>query len=197
MSRRAPPLTVGQILAWADAYYARAGQWPRQRSGPIPEAPGLAWHNVDEALRHGHRGLPGGDSLARLLARERGARNPRGLPRLTVGQVLCWADEHRRRTGRWPSSKSGLVRGAPGLTWRAVEMALRSGHRGLPGGDTLARLLDEHRARDSAPRAWTAEDDELVRTVPPAEAARRMGRTVRAVYTRRHALGVTRTQRHG
>jgi hypothetical protein len=195
--RKGVPLSEPQILAWADASHARAGSWPRQRSGLIPEAPGLAWHNVDADLRHGHRGLPGGDSLARLLARMRGARNPKGLPPLTVAQVLRWADEHRRRTGRWPSAMSGPVRGAPGLTWLAVDMALRSGHRGLPGGGSLARLLDKHGRGVAGLRAWTPEEDDLVRALPPAEAARRTGRTVKAVYGRRYSLGMTGAQRHG
>jgi hypothetical protein len=39
-------------------------------------------------------------------------------------------------------------------------------------------------------RPWTAAEDELVRTVPPPEAARRTGRTVSAIYHRRLKLGV-------
>jgi hypothetical protein len=35
---------------------------------------GQTWLALDSALRNGHRGLPGGDSLARLLARERGVQ---------------------------------------------------------------------------------------------------------------------------
>jgi hypothetical protein len=35
-------------------------------------APGETWVAIDAALAHGHRGLPGGDSVARLLARRRG-----------------------------------------------------------------------------------------------------------------------------
>src|SRR5262249_21938669 len=96
--------------------------------------------------------------------------------------------DHRRRTGCWPTAKSGPVPGAPGLTWLAVQMALFSGHRGLPGGSTLARLLDEHRRVGR--RAWTPGDDKLVRTLPPAEAPRRTGRTPAAVYRRRHALSL-------
>jgi hypothetical protein len=41
-----------------------------------------------------------------------------------------------------------------------------------------------------------AAEDELVRTLSPAEAARRTGRTVRAVYKRRHVL-FKRGQRFG
>jgi hypothetical protein len=38
--------------------------------------------------RAGSRGLPGGSSLARLLARERDVPNKQDLPRLTVRQIL-------------------------------------------------------------------------------------------------------------
>src|SRR5262245_61677913 len=108
MQRRAhgPALTTEQILAWADAHHARTGEWPRQRSGPVPEAPGLSWAGIDQALRYGRRGLPGGDSLARLLAR------------------------------RFRTAPTGC------------------------GGRALR---------------WTPEEDELVRTLPAPEAARRVG----------------------
>jgi hypothetical protein len=74
MARRKPPLNVEQILAWADALYARTGKWPTAKSGPIPEAPGEVWGNIEGALHNGYRGLPRFDSLAKLLDRHRGAR---------------------------------------------------------------------------------------------------------------------------
>jgi hypothetical protein len=73
-----PRLTVAQILTWADKHRRRAGDWPTVLSGPVPEAPGLTWAAVDKALRDGRRGLPGGDSLPRLLRRERGGSARRG-----------------------------------------------------------------------------------------------------------------------
>src|SRR5262249_14456910 len=30
-----PPLTLERILAWADAYHAATGRWPRLNSGPV------------------------------------------------------------------------------------------------------------------------------------------------------------------
>ena len=39
--------------------------------------------------------------------------------------------------------------------------------------------------------AWTAQADELVRTLPPKLAAKRTGRTLRAVYQRRYHLDVS------
>ena len=32
-----PPFHEEQILAWADAWHERSGQWPAPESGPIPE----------------------------------------------------------------------------------------------------------------------------------------------------------------
>src|SRR5579864_8801091 len=64
------PLTSSQILIWADAHKSRTDSWPTQYSGPVLDAPGETWCSLDVALRNGGRGLPGGDSLARLLRRE-------------------------------------------------------------------------------------------------------------------------------
>jgi hypothetical protein len=141
MGSERPGLTVGQILAWCDAHRARTGRWPSGRSGPVEGAPGETWVNVHQALQRGLRGLPGGDSVPRLLARERGKRHPAGLPPLTEGRIVRWARAHRKAAGRWPSAESGPVAGAPGETWQALHGPLRKGLRGLPGGDTLARLL--------------------------------------------------------
>ncbi len=140
-----PPLTPPLILAWADAHHARTGRWPQQDSGPIPEAPGEAWGPIDQALLVGVRGLPGGNSVARLLAAERGVRNPADVPRLEHWEILIWADAHFDRTGRWPTAKSGPIPETPGETWSAVDSSLWSGCRGLPGKDSLAKLLARRR----------------------------------------------------
>ncbi len=75
-------------------------------------------------------------------------------PKMTIKQILAWADAHHRRTGRWPTYKSGLivgasgpVRGADTESWSALNAALVFGCRGLPGGDSLVGLL--------ARRRWT------------------------------------------
>ena len=140
-----PELYEPQILAWADAYHARTGQWPRSESGPVRDLLGENWRKVDSALRYGLRGLTGGSSLARLLAQRRGVRNLRELPPFTIQQILTWSDGYRSRSGHWPTSESGPIAEAPGETWRAVDQALRVGIRGLPGGSSLARLLAAHR----------------------------------------------------
>jgi hypothetical protein len=136
-----PSLTKDLILCWADAHFHRQGSWPTQDGGPIPEAPGETWGAVAHALRDGLRGLPGGSSLARLLAEERGVRNRACLPRLSLRQIRAWAKAHRQRTGQWPTMTSGPIPEAPGETWSAVPVALTLGRRGLPAGSSLARLL--------------------------------------------------------
>src|SRR5262249_6415681 len=135
-----PRLDVETILAWADAYHARTGRWPKAKSGPIPEAPGETWMRVSTATVEGLRGLGRGPTLAQLLAERRGAGNHLGQPRLTVGQVMAWAADHERRTGKCPTSRSGPVEGASGEDWGRIDNALLNGLRGLPPGLSLARL---------------------------------------------------------
>jgi hypothetical protein len=149
-----PRLTVRQILRWADAYHAEFGRWPQIESGPIP-ATADTWEVVDVALRQGTRGLKGGTSLPRLLAQRRGARSSTAPPPLTIRQVVAWAREHRRRTGKWPRRDSGPVEGVPRENWRAIDEALWTGRRGLPSRWTLPRLLERHcgaRNRGNLPR---------------------------------------------
>jgi hypothetical protein len=142
-----PQLRVPEILAWADAFHRRTGQWPKETSGPIPESPGDTWFAIDRALRAGVRGLPRGSSLPRLLAKQRGVRNHKDLPTISVDDVLKWADQHFKRFGQWPGGRMGEIGNCrlPGTTWRAVNIALYRGGRGLPGGSSLARVLDAFR----------------------------------------------------
>src|SRR5262249_40946015 len=80
---------------------------------PVAEAPGETWENNKQGLEKGLRGLPKG-SLHRLLAEHRGAPYRRYTSRLTVRQVLTWAQAYRQRTGRWPAQRSGAIPEAPG-----------------------------------------------------------------------------------
>jgi hypothetical protein len=140
------------VLTWADAHRDRTGRWPNAYSGPIPEAPlGTSWKLVDNGLRYGSRSLPGKSSLAQLLAVHRGHRNIGAIPRLTVAQILRWADAWYRRTGSWPLISSGPIPEAPGDTWHTVNIALREGHRGLRGRRSLPQLLARRRGVRNLP----------------------------------------------
>src|SRR5689334_5869044 len=121
---RGTPLTIAQILKWADDYYAREKQWPQAKSPGPADGPGgqEKWSNLDAVLRIGRRGLPSGLSLARLLAEHRGVRIRKALPPLCVRDILLWADLHEERTGAWPTRNSGPIADAPGETWCGVEL---------------------------------------------------------------------------
>ncbi|HEX4607772.1 MAG TPA: hypothetical protein VH092_06145, partial [Urbifossiella sp.] len=123
----ARPLSEAQILRWADDHRRRTGGYPKRNDGPILIAPGETWSAVENALIKGGRGLPGGESLAKFLARCRGVRNKSALPRLTVEQIKAWAGAYKARTGRWPAVKSGPIPEAPGESWSAVHSALDAG----------------------------------------------------------------------
>lgn len=138
---RKPPLQIDVILAWADHHHATTGKYPNAESGSVLAEPSEDWGAINQALIAGVRGLAGKDTLARLLHRERGRRHPRMLPPLTEECILTWAQMHCAVTGRWPNQSAGPVHGAPGEVWGNIEQALKRGHRGLPGGDSLARLL--------------------------------------------------------
>ncbi len=142
---RKPPLRISQILRWADAHHGRTGRWPISKSGPILDAPDETWIAVQTALVAGCRGLPGGSTLARLLAEQRGVPNRLAVPRLSIEKILAWADAHHARTGQWPKKDSGSVRSAPGESWSRVNNALNLGCRGLHGRTSLAALLFKRR----------------------------------------------------
>jgi hypothetical protein len=142
---RAAPLSLAQVLAWADAHHRWTGRWPRRDSRTVCGGVGEKWANIDQALRKGLRGLEGKSSLARLLAQHRGVRNRKELPRLTHKLILAWADAFHRRTGCWPNGRCGAVADAPGETWTGIVVAMHAGQRGLPRGTTLAHLLETQR----------------------------------------------------
>jgi hypothetical protein len=138
-------LTVERILRWADAYHRANGVWPDSASGPVAGVWRLTWSSVDKFLKDGGRGLPGGTSLARLLREQRGPCRWQKLPALSVEQILAWADAHHAAHGKWPKVSPMPIAAAPGESWKRIDHALRHGFRGLPGGSSLPRLLEEHR----------------------------------------------------
>jgi hypothetical protein len=144
--RAVPRLTEARIARWAKAHYERTGEWPGEYAGPIQSTRGEVWANVNQALRDGTRGLPGGDTLAKYRGKvyKRKRTNP---PRLTVRQRLAWADARHACTGKWPRVLSGAVVAAPLENWQAINMALYAGLRGLRGGDSLVKLLQRYGRR--------------------------------------------------
>lgn len=99
------PLTIEQILAWADAFHERTGEWPTRKSGPIGPGINGYWGGVQNSLQKGLRGLPFGSSLARILRDHR-----------DVGRGNGQAAGRSRRSGK--SAKRRPVRRSAGVLTR-------------------------------------------------------------------------------
>jgi hypothetical protein len=117
---KALPITLAQILAWADAWHAQTGQWPTRESGAVPGA-GLTWGAVNEALKAGWRGLPGGDTLAKFLACQRGASG-----HWSLGDPAKKAEALRLRAEGWTLQAIG---DRFGICKQAVSVTLRKATR--------------------------------------------------------------------
>jgi len=151
---RKSPLDEDLILSWADAHFKRHGVWPKSRSGPVENERGESWNALQHTLLKGHRGLPGGSSLALLLRDRRGVSRQIDVPALSMEKILQWADEYYEKHGRFPVAASGAVESDPKETWNKVDKALRNGQRGFAGRSSLAKALYEHRGnRNLAGRA--------------------------------------------
>lgn len=138
-----PPLTEAMILEYADQHFASNGLWPTKDSGDIHGTKDT-WSGIGIALRNGARGLRRKISLADLLWEKRGVPNKANRPKLSIGQILQWIDEHKKKTGEWPNQASEKV-GGTSETWRGINSALAKGMRGLEAGSSIVQLLVEHR----------------------------------------------------
>ena len=145
------PLTVEQIRTWAQRHHATTGQWPTPSSGLIEGAPGEDWSRVAKDLNRGGRGLNEQSTLAEFIHRHLDPSVPAEKRKLTVEDILAWADDHQARTGRWPVQTSGVVSAAPDVTWAKIDDALRKGTRGMPPGSSLRRLFLEYRKTGPTP----------------------------------------------
>jgi hypothetical protein len=68
-------------------------RWPLdRRTAARLHSPTETWCAVDDALKRGGRGLPGGSSLAKLLAHHRGRWHSLVQPPLSIDTILKGAD---------------------------------------------------------------------------------------------------------
>ena len=110
------------------------------------------------------------------------------LPAVKAGRRKAWAkagDPERR--GKIAAAHSGKPRSAGAVAAMRKRMM---GNR--PSESTRAKMSESHRKRGTRPPLagppWSAQDDELIRTLPAKAAAERTGRTLAAVYNRRNVL---------
>ncbi len=140
-----PPLSIDEIVEWAQAYKEEHNKWPRASSGLVEGVPHkMTWAMVNSALSKGLGGLSGGSSLAELLEEHFDVRGPADFPDLSIAEIREWAQAHREKHDKWPRASSGPVEDARfAITWSMVNSALNKGLGGLPGGSSLAELQEE------------------------------------------------------
>lgn len=71
---------------------------------------------------------------------------------LSIETILGWADTHFAAHDQWPIQATTTPISGTSMTWRSIDASLRCGLHGLPGGTSLARLLEEHRGKWVAKR---------------------------------------------
>lgn len=143
--RKSDSLSEDRILVLAEVFFRMHGIWPTStESRPVPDKPKDSWSNYDRYLYYGNRGLPGGSSLAKLLQKERGVTNPKGKPLLTEDGIKSDLGAFFAIHGRYPTKRSTQsVPNKPYETWGGYQAALYNGGRGLPGGLSLATLVEK------------------------------------------------------
>ena len=142
-----PQLTLELIRTWAEGHEKATGIWPDTGAGPVAGVPGETWCNINKCLRRGRRGLPGGMTLTQALGRRRNPVIRRKHSKLTVTQILAWADAHHAATGKWPNP---VLRPHPRSPRRALDGDQRGTEQRQPGP---ARPLLAEEAAPAVPRA--------------------------------------------
>lgn len=139
-----PVLTEDIILIWCDIFHTNHKDWPTGTDKrQVPTQPNESWSGINAALQKGVRGLSGKSSLSKLLGEKRGKRNRYNLPELTEKCILDWCDLFYAEHKEYPfSNELKPVPDHPDESWPAINSSLESGNRGLPGGSSLARLLE-------------------------------------------------------
>lgn len=115
--------------------------------------------------------------------------------RITEGQHLRQSEGIKASDPARARKIAAAKRGKPRPQWIIEAMAkARTGMKLTKA--TRAKMRTTHKARGTRPPwlnpAWSAKEDRLARTKPPAEVARLTGRSFSAVLSRRHILGVSR-----
>jgi hypothetical protein len=108
-----------------------------------------------------------------------------------AARQMAWSKAREpQRRAKIAAARRGRPRPA-----HVIEAMARARRGRSHSEETRRKMSAAHRLRGTRPpeagRPWTAEEDELVRTLPAKEVARRTGRTLKAVYGRLLDLGMT------
>jgi hypothetical protein len=139
-------------------------------------------------------------------------RRALGVGRRTEGSSRLWSEHGKENVAdtlgaAWPKARdperlrkiSEARKGQPMPD--NVREALQRGRKRLGKKEIGRRVSEAMSGQVRGPRttkvSWTPEEDEALRTLPPAEVAAKTGRSLAAVYTRRWELGLPDARRRG
>ena len=142
-----PDLTEDLIIKAMKDYHEEHGKYPSLKSGDASKYIGFktTWVAIDDCLRHGLRGLPGGSSLSQLRKEHiTGKETP-----LTEEIIVKAMKAYHEECGKYPSCESGDASKYIGfkITWMAIDTCLKRGHRGLPGKSSLGKLKKKYKLK--------------------------------------------------
>jgi hypothetical protein len=126
--------------------------------------------------------------------RARYARSPSGKRARSAALAVARDPERRRRISAGKLGLKPSPEAVAKMRAKLVGRKLSAEHRQrIAEGVRRARLIPP-----AAGKPWSAKEEQLLRTLPAWEVAKRTGRSLMAVYSRRRTLGLNngRTARH-
>ena len=112
-------------------------------------------------------------------------KEPWAVEALARGQSKARDPERCRKIAE---AKRGMPR--PPHVLEAMHRAWRGSHHSEESRRKMSETRRKRGILVPGTVVWTVEEDELLKTLPAAEVAKRTGRTLTAIYTRRRRLGM-------
>lgn len=135
-------LDVSMIIKELKKYHKKNKKYPNKRDASFFLADGTSATSLDQALRMGFRGLDGGSSLAKLIEEISGKPSHTNKMKLTESIIKKEIISFYMKNKQYPTQCSKESKPF-GSTWVSIDLALRSGFRGLEGGSSLSKLVKE------------------------------------------------------
>ena len=157
------PLTIAEIRDEIWTHYEDNGKWPSTVDTYI-ERFGCTWGVLNVNLVTGYRGLPGGSSLSNEVVETKKLHGIEVVPQmdLTLDRIGESIEAFFHERGCFPSLTTDECAAGLGIKWRSVDIYLRTGQRGLPGGSSLPIEVDNIRKRlNRSPRVVPLSLDQI------------------------------------
>jgi hypothetical protein len=139
-------LTEEKIIGFVKSFYKVHGRYPAahtKENDGLPE--GYTWITIDSALTHCSQGITAKSSIAKLISKHLGVRYKGDLPDFSEEKIVEWAKKYFLVHNKYPSIRTKPSDWLPeGETWIALDIALKRGTRGLPGGSSVAKLFEKY-----------------------------------------------------